>query len=73
MGMIGAYSAHFYCDACRQFREAEQVDTAAQARQQMRESGWKFLRNGEVLCPKCNPTSVRPAERREGGDWRNCT
>lgn len=71
MGMVGCYSAHFYCDACRLFQEADQVDTAGQARTQMREAGWRFERNGDVLCPKCKPSDVSLNGRRDGGDWHN--
>lgn len=70
MGMRGAYDAHFHCDVCKVFWEADQVDTASQARKQMRDIGWKLLRNGAVICPNCDPQKVMPEHEREGGDWR---
>ena len=71
--MIGAYDAHFYCDSCRKFEEASHVDTASQARAQMRRRGWKFADDGHVFCPTCDPKTapLLPLSKQEGGLWQN--
>lgn len=73
MGMLGAYDAHFYCDVCKECTTSDQVHTAEEARTQVREEGWKFRRDGAILCPQ-HANDKTPAliseDKREGSDWR---
>lgn len=71
MGMVGSYCAHFFCDCCKKFWEADQVDTASAARKQMRDIGWKLNQDGTVICPSCSAENLLPEYAREGGDWHN--
>lgn len=72
MGMYGAYVAHFYCDVCNGFFEPSRpVDTPGEARKVARAAGWRFLSDGTVLCNQCEPIMVLPAERRQGGSWKD--
>lgn len=73
MGMLGMYDAHFYCDACQAFEQSEEVHTAAEARKQVKKIGWKFKKDGSILCQKCSidkSAAVMPEDARNGSDWR---
>jgi hypothetical protein len=59
--IVGCYDLHLYCDGigCENgpFSERAQLEGThefgASARRAARKRGWRLLRSGHCLCPKC--------------------
>lgn len=73
MGWVGCYDAMVYCDSCNDYAGVAQVKTGEECRQMLRVDGWRFRKDGAVLCPDCahNPASeLMPEDKREGNAWQ---
>lgn len=73
MGWVGCYSAIAYCDSCNQGVDVAQVETGEECRQILRDGGWKFRKDGTVICPTCAVSTnltVLPVDNREGSPWQ---
>lgn len=74
MGVVGCYTAHFYCDCCNEFAEVAQLETYEECLEAASKGveGWLFRDDGIVLCDTCKTLvapKLIPEEKREGGEW----
>lgn len=73
MGIVSGYTAHFYCDCCRDFMEVDGIGIET-LRDAVRDAktAWLLRKDGIVLCSKCmllpSPTILNEDDR-EGIEW----
>lgn len=57
---VGCYTLDLYCDKenpkhkWHEFPHQYTAELGSVARTKARNAGWKLLRNGKAICPKCN-------------------
>ena len=74
MGVVGCYTAHFYCDCCNDFAEVANVETYEECLEAASKGkdGWLMREDGVILCEVCKSLKVPeliPEEKREGIEW----
>jgi hypothetical protein len=62
---VGGYTLDLYCDGINENHEYKEFphqfidEHGSKCRKAAHRAGWKFLRSGETLCPKCSGKKLK--------------